>query len=57
MTAIEKMRALNTVTMIAEDDPQAQDKIDTLEQIGARYFILYSNPDLKIGKNCIVFTE
>ncbi len=55
MKGVEKLKALRTITMIKEADPLAQSKIDTLENINAKYFILYSAGALKIGKNCIVF--
>ena len=57
MTAIEKIRALNTVTVIDEDDPKAQNKIDTLEGIGAKYKVNGDPFKFKIGIWCEMFRE
>ena len=54
MKAIDKLRAINTVTVIDQNDKQAQQKIDTLEKIHAYYFIKYEIPNIRIGKYCIV---
>ena len=54
MTAIEKLLAINTVTVIDQNDKHAQQKIDTLEKIHAYYFIKYEIPNIKIGEYCIV---
>ncbi len=55
MKGVDKLKALRTVTMVNENDVLAQSKIDTLENINAKYFILYSAGALNIGHNCIVF--
>ncbi len=57
MTGIEKLKALRTVTLINDDDPNAQKLIDECEDIGAFYFMVYTARGLKIGKHCIVFYD
>lgn len=54
MNAVEKLKAISTVTAFFGNEPGLQKIIDQYEAIGARYFVMIAD-EVKLGKHAIIF--